>query len=107
MGKYGKIYGFELEKLKKFCNEIEINVEIIEGGVEYCALLSGDGQIDIFGNRNDSKILIATALETRVKSEGKLDIDASRLKKVIKLVEKAATAFYVACREKQFEEEEQ
>ncbi len=105
-GKYETIYGFELDKLKKYCNEIEINVEIIEGGVEFCALLSGDGQIDIFGNRNDSRILITTALETRVKSEGKLDIDASRLKKVIKLVEKAATAFYVACREEQFSSRE-
>ena len=102
--KYEQIYNFELEKLKKFCSEIDISVEIIEGSVEFCALLQGNRQTDIFGNCDDSRILITTALETRVKSEGKLDIDASRLKKAIKLVEKAAAAFYVACREQQFKE---
>lgn len=101
-GKYEQIYKHELDKLEKFCGEIEINVEILEGSVEYCALLSGSGQTDIFGNSNDSKILITTALDTRVKSEGHLDIGAHQLKKAIKLVEKAAAAFYVACREKEF-----
>ena len=103
-GKYEQIYNFELERLKKFCSEIDISVEIIEGSVEFCALLQGSGQTDIFGSSDESRILITTALETRVKSEGKLDIDASRLKKAIKLVEKAAAAFYVACREQQFKE---
>jgi len=80
-GKYEQIYKHELDKLEKFCGEIEINVEILEGSVEYCALLSGSGQTDIFGNSNDSKILITTALDTRVKSEGHLDIGAHQLKK--------------------------
>lgn len=104
MGKYEQIYNFELEKLKKFCDEMEISVDVIDGGVVYCAVLSGNGQTDIFGESNDSRIIITTALETRVKSQGKLDIAASRLKKAIKLVEKAAAAFYVACREEQFNE---
>lgn len=104
MGKYEQIYNGELEKLRKFCDEIEISVDIVEGGVEYCAVLSGNGQTDIFGESNDSRIIITTALDTRVKSEGKLDIAASRLKKAIKLVEKAAAAFYVACREQELSE---
>ncbi len=103
MGKYEQIYKHELDKLEKFFDDIDISVDIVEGGVEYCALLSGSGQTDIFGNTNDSRILITAALETRVKSEGRLDIGAKQLKKAIKLVEKAAAAFYVACREKELE----
>ena len=103
MKKYEQIYNFELDKLKKFCDEIEINVDIIDGQIEYIALLTGNGQVDIFGESNDSRIVITTALETRVKSEGKLDINASDLKKIIKLVEKAAEAFFVANRKKDFQ----
>ena len=51
--KYEQIYNFELEKLKKFCAEIDISVEIIEGSVEFCALLQGNRQTDIFGNCDD------------------------------------------------------
>lgn len=47
MKKYEQIYNFELDKLKKFCDEIKINVDIIDGQIEYIALLTGNGQVDI------------------------------------------------------------
>ena len=99
MGKYHDLYAYELARLKDFCAEIEVNTEIIESGIELNVLLTGDGQVDIFGNSNDSRVLITTAVDTRVQTEGKLDIGAADLKKIIKLVERAGRAFFIAFRE--------
>ena len=96
MRKYEQLYNYELEKLKKFCSEAEIIVDIIETGVEYRVLLSGNGQMDIFGDCEQSHILIETALKTKVKMSGKLEIDPAQLKKTIKLVEKAAAAYIMS-----------
>lgn len=103
MKKYEQIYSFELDKLKKQCDELEIDVEIKTDQIEYVAILTGRGQVDIFGESNDSRIFVETAIETKIRSDGKLVIDASRLKKIIKLVEKAGAAFFVANRENDFQ----
>lgn len=61
----------------------------------------------MFEEQERGKILISVATESEVKVTGELDMNAQRLKKIIRLVEKAAAAFFVAAREREISGDEE
>ena len=103
MGKYNDIYQVRLSKLTEFCDDKMWDLDMVTLGVEYRIMVTGGETQDMFGNSEKFSIVISSANDTRVSSNGSLDIDAASLKKLIGLVEKAARAYFVAWREERLE----
>lgn len=102
MEKYNNYYNEMLAALHNYCDEVDLAVEVLDSGVEYQVVLTGNGQEDIFGNHHDSRVVITTAVNTTIQTSGVLDIDSSDLKKIVRMVERAGRAYFIAFRESIF-----